>query len=73
MSTRPDEGGREGDDDKVELRRVIGLPTAVSMVMGSIIGAGIFVNPTAIGRQLESVGASLVMWLACGLFNILCT
>ena len=60
----------EDAGDKVELQRVLGLPSCIAMLIGLVIGSGIFVNPTAIGRQLQSVGASLCMWLICGLYSI---
>ena len=60
----------EDAGDKVELQRVLGLPSCIAMLIGLVIGSGIFVNPTAIGRQLQSVGASLCMWLICGLYNM---
>ena len=70
-STSTKDKKEENDEDQVKLQRVLGLPSCVSLIVGSIIGAGIFVNPTTIGRQLQSVGAVLVMWTLAGLYNIL--
>ena len=39
----------------------------LSLVIGSMIGSGIFISPTLIIAQVGSVGASLIVWGACGL------
>ena len=44
--------GDEKGDEKVELKKVMGLPSAIALIIGSVIGSGIFVSPTAITRQV---------------------
>nr|CAD2180250.1 unnamed protein product [Meloidogyne enterolobii] len=36
---------------------------AISYVMGNIVGAGIFIAPTAISNQVGSAGMSLIIWV----------
>ncbi|CAJ0608665.1 unnamed protein product [Cylicocyclus nassatus] len=59
------------DDEKDTgkgLERTLTLTNCVTMVVGSIIGAGIFVSPTGIQEAAGSVGSSLIMWVVCGIW-----
>ena len=40
------------------------------MVVGTIIGASIFVQPSEITRQMSSVGGVVLVWLAAGLLTL---
>ena len=57
-------------------RRVNELPqtltrlNAVAMVVGTIIGASIFVQPSEIARYLASPGEIMLVWLACGVLTL---
>lgn len=50
-----------------ELRRELGLVTCVLLVIGNIIGVGIFTTPGEIARDLPSAGWVLTAWLIGGL------
>ncbi len=52
-----------------ELRRAIGLPHATAMVVGIIIGASIFVQPSEITAQVPSVPAVFLVWLVSGILT----
>ncbi|GFR57453.1 large neutral amino acids transporter small subunit 2 [Elysia marginata] len=60
------------DTPKVELKKRIDLFHCVSIIVGVIIGAGIFVSPVGITMQVRSVGMSILMWLVVGVFSTLC-
>ncbi|EYC20601.1 hypothetical protein Y032_0021g305 [Ancylostoma ceylanicum] len=49
----------------------LGFLGATSYVIGNIIGSGIFITPASILRCTDSVGLSLVIWVACALIAIL--
>lgn len=51
--------------------RNIGLMAAVNIIIGVMIGSGIFVSPTAALRYSGSVGFCLIVWGACGLISLL--
>ncbi len=53
-----------------ELRRVIRLPQATALVIGTIIGASIFVQPSEITGQVPSIPAVLLVWLLSGALTI---
>jgi len=52
-----------------ELRRAIGLPQAVAMVVGTIIGASIFIQPSEITGQVPSVTGIFLVWLIAGVLT----
>ncbi|GFR57446.1 large neutral amino acids transporter small [Elysia marginata] len=62
----------ECDTPKVELKKRINLFHCVSIIVGVIIGAGIFVAPVGITMQVRSVGMSILMWFVVGVFSTLC-
>ena len=51
----------------VPLERRLGLFDATMIVMGGIIGSGIFINPYIVARQLPSSWLILLAWLCGGL------
>ena len=53
------------------LRVAIGFPSAVMLVIGGIVGVGIFVNPAVVARGLHSPGLVLAAWGLGGLIALL--
>src|SRR5262245_31220985 len=53
------------------LRQAIRLPHATAMVVGTIIGASIFVQPSEVTSQVHSVGGVLLVWLLAGLLTLI--
>lgn len=58
-------------EPKVQLRRSLNLWNGVSVILGVIIGSGIFVSPRGVLAESGSVGASLLVWTLCGLLALL--
>ena len=53
------------------LERKIGLVHAVAIVVGSIIGSGIFISPSFVLKNCNSVGLTLLVWAFGGLISLL--
>jgi APA family basic amino acid/polyamine antiporter len=51
-------------------RRALTLRDATTLVIGSMIGSGIFIVSADIGRTMGSVGWLLVVWVASGLMTL---
>jgi len=52
------------------LRKALGLPDAAAMVVGTIIGASIFVQPSEISARMPTVGGILLVWIAAGILTL---
>jgi APA family basic amino acid/polyamine antiporter len=60
-----DEIGAEG------LKMAIGLPSAVMLVVGGIVGVGVFVNPAIVARSLHSPALVMAAWGVGGVIALL--
>jgi len=52
-----------------QLTRAIGLPQAAAIVIGTIIGTSIFVQPSEITREVPTITGILVAWSLAGLLT----
>ncbi|NWR65480.1 S7A13 protein, partial [Bucorvus abyssinicus] len=60
------------EKDKMQLKRNIGYLDGVSFIIGSIVGAGIFVSPTGVLKHsLLNVGIALTIWIVSGLVSLM--
>ncbi|XP_027545824.1 cystine/glutamate transporter isoform X3 [Neopelma chrysocephalum] len=69
------DSGQPALEGKVVLKKKVTLLRGISIIIGTIIGAGIFISPKGILKNTGSVGMSLTVWTACGilsLFGALC-
>uniref|UniRef100_A0A914ECU2 Amino acid permease n=1 Tax=Acrobeloides nanus TaxID=290746 RepID=A0A914ECU2_9BILA len=48
----------------------MGLLGAISYIIGSIIGSGIFITPTSIIENTNSVGLSLSIWIVSAIISM---
>lgn len=58
------------DDDCVGLKPKMTLMNGITVIVGSIIGSGIFISPTGVLAHTGSPGMSLVVWVLSGLFSM---
>lgn len=65
------ENGAGGDGGgEVALKAKMSLLNGCTVIVGSIIGSGIFVSPTGVIAQTGSVNLALIVWTASGLFSM---
>ncbi|EFX90440.1 hypothetical protein DAPPUDRAFT_300005 [Daphnia pulex] len=58
-------------NDALHLERRVGLVSGVALIVGTMIGSGIFVSPSTLLVKTKSPGLFLVIWAACGLLSTL--
>ena len=55
------------------LKRQIGLFGAVAILVGAVIGSGIFMTPGTVAASAKSFGPFMVAWILAGASGILCS
>ncbi|XP_035226332.1 b(0,+)-type amino acid transporter 1-like [Stegodyphus dumicola] len=53
-------------EEGVQLKRQVGLFSAVFLIVGTMIGSGIFISPKGVLIRSGSVAMSLLVWAGCG-------
>jgi len=52
------------------LKKTLGLVQGCTIIVGSIIGSGIFVSPGGVLKNTGSINMSLMVWIASGIFSM---
>lgn len=66
----PIEGATEGNE-RVKMKKELGLLEGVAIILGIIFGSGIFISPKGVLQEVGAVGTSLVIWVTCGLLSMI--
>lgn len=57
-------------DDEITLKPKMSLINGITVIVGSIIGSGIFVSPAGVLKHTGSVNVSLIVWTISGVFSM---
>lgn len=58
------------DSSDVKLKKELGLLDGVAIIVGVIIGAGIFVSPKGVLLHSGSIGQALIVWVLSGILSM---
>ncbi|XP_013785942.1 large neutral amino acids transporter small subunit 2-like [Limulus polyphemus] len=67
----PEGKKNEENGNGIGLKKELGLVHGVAIIVGIIVGSGIFVSPRGVLQEAGSVGMALVVWIACGIISML--
>lgn len=61
----------ENDDSRIALKPQIGLFSSSTIIVGCIVGSGIFLSPKSVLENSGSVGMSMIVWIVSGIFSLI--
>lgn len=62
--------GKNRDGTPLTIKRSLGIPGGIALLVGTIIGSGIFATPKWVLFYVGSVGMSLLIWTITGIFAL---
>lgn len=57
--------------ERVVMKKHVTMINGIALVVGVMIGSGIFISPKGVLERTGSVGSSLFVWAGCGLLALL--
>lgn len=63
--------GPDNSSEGIKLKKELGLWDGVAIIVGIIVGAGIFVSPKGVLLNSGSVGQALIVWIFSGILSLI--
>lgn len=63
--------GPDSNNEGIKLQKELGLWDGVAIIVGIIVGAGIFVSPKGVLLNSGSVGQALIVWIFSGILSLI--
>lgn len=60
----------DSDDGGIKLKKELGLMDGVAIIVGVIVGAGIFVSPKGVLLYSGSIGQAIIVWILSGVLSM---
>ena len=70
QATAPADTASESSSGQPQLLRVLSAKSGTALIIGGIIGSGIFMVPSSVASQVGSPSLSLLVWIAAGLLSL---
>lgn len=61
----------KGSNEGVRLKKELGLVNGVAIIVGVIVGSGIFVSPSLALKYAGSKGMALIVWVLSGFLSMI--
>lgn len=61
----------EVGNERVVMKKELGLLEGCAIILGIIFGSGIFISPKGVIQEVNSPGASIVIWTLCGILSMI--
>lgn len=62
--------GEQSEGNGIQLKKELGLFDGVAIIIGVIIGAGIFVSPKGVLQHSGSIGQAIIVWILSGVLSM---
>lgn len=66
-----DGSSTQGQQKTTGLKKELGIASGIAIIVGTMIGSGVFASPRWVMVYCDSVGFTLVVWTLCGILSAL--